>query len=605
MNLEQFSEQNKAIRQRTKSLYQRAMHTSEAPHSLLPDALEELQTAIEELRVAEEELRQQNEELLFSQLAVELGHQRYKELLEFAPDGYLVTDLNSTIQESNQVAARLLNVPQQFLMGKPLTVFVRSEDRSEFYRNLLNAVQTQKREWQLRLQPRGQSEFDALVKIAVASDITGQLIALRWLIRDLTSDSPDQTHLLQENFDLQQRTVIDTVLRRISDRVRKSLDEQQILHTAMTELKTALHLLGCDATLYNPTQHLSRTCCSCGQPDANFTIAPTGIIAVKDYPELYHQLFQGQAFQFCQMRSPHSQTAVILVCPIIDPMGFLGELWCFNPADAAFTTEQVYLVQQVADQCAIALRQAQLHQKTQSQMIELRRLNHLKNDFLSAVSHELRTPLTNIKMAIQLLHLVKSEEQRSRYLQILQTECDREIHLITDLLELQQLETTGKPAVLLEAILLHDWLPTILAPFLHPLKVRQQVFTFNLPEGLPPMISDRESLRRILVELLRNARKYTPDGGEIEFRVSYTPPSERIIFILKNQSEIPAAELPHIFEKFYRPPQGESWRLEGMGLGLSLVKRWTDCLQGAIAVESQAGWTTFSVSLPLRLEIRS
>ena len=96
------------------------------------EALVELSIALEELQVAEEELRQQNEELLAARQMAEMERQRYQDLFDFAPDGYLVTDPQGVIREANRVAAILFQVPQGFLIGKPLLLFVAPEDRRDF-----------------------------------------------------------------------------------------------------------------------------------------------------------------------------------------------------------------------------------------------------------------------------------------------------------------------------------------------------------------------------------------------------------------------------------------------------------------------------------------
>jgi signal transduction histidine kinase len=97
-----------------------------------------------------------------------------------------------------------------------------------------------------------------------------------------------------------------------------------------------------------------------------------------------------------------------LVCPLRDDQGALGDLWLAKAAAECFDTLEMQVVQQVADHCAIAIRQARLYQASVQQISELERLNHLKDDFLSTVSHELRTPITNMKMAIQLLKMART-----------------------------------------------------------------------------------------------------------------------------------------------------------------------------------------------------
>jgi signal transduction histidine kinase len=129
-----------------------------------------------------------------------------------------------------------------------------------------------------------------------------------------------------------------------------------------------------------------------------------------------------------------------------------------------FNEPEIRLVLQVANQCAIALRQARLYQAAQIQVKALEELNQLKDDFLSTVSHELRTPISNMKMAIHMLKTQPTEERRDRYMAILQSECAREAELINDLLDLQRL-ASGTRVLEPEAIVLREWLEELIEPF--------------------------------------------------------------------------------------------------------------------------------------------
>jgi signal transduction histidine kinase len=327
-----------------------------------------------------------------------------------------------------------------------------------------------------------------------------------------------------------------------------------------------------------------------------------------DFPELYSQLLQGQYFQFCEVvANPIRSQVAMLACPIFDDQGVLGDLWLFKQKDAAFEDLEIRLVQQIANQCAIAIRQARLYQAAQTQVEKLEALNQLKDDFLSTVSHELRTPLSNIKMAIQMLKLSPNAERRQRYLEILQTECNRETDLINDLLDLQRLEATAYPTFLTEAVNLPEWIPTIVEPFRSRIQEHQQILQIDLAPNLPVLISDRANLARILAELINNACKYTPAKGAIALdvccdRSSYSPldATPRVSFIVSNEAEIPATELPRIFEKFYRIPHADPWKQGGTGLGLALVQKLVEQLKGTIAVESKDAKTVFTITLPVR-----
>ena len=234
----------------------------------------------------------------------------------------------------------------------------------------------------------------------------------------------------------------------------------------------------------------------------------------------------------------------------------------------------------------------------QSQLIaELEKLNQLKDDFLSTVSHELRTPISNMRMAIQMLKISPTTERIQRYLEILQSECTREIELVNNLLDLQRLEATSYPTFCAEAVLLQECLPSIIEPFRLRMQQRQQTLQINLAPDFPTLISDRANLERMLAELLNNACKYTPAGGEIVLSFRYNSLTRATTFTISNSVEISAAVLPYIFDKFYRIPNADPWKQGGTGLGLALVQNLVEHLQGTIEVQSDKGWTTFTVQL--------
>jgi PAS domain S-box-containing protein len=396
----------------------------------------------------------------------------------------------------------------------------------------------------------------------------------------------------------------EATLKRITDRVRDSLDEDQILQAVVREVAMVMKVKGCNASLYDLEQGTSTTCYEYTNSISPYQGRVSKFSAV---PELYSQLLQGQYFQFCSLvPNPERGLSAMLACPIRDDQGVIGDLWLIHHKHHAFNEQDIRLVQQVANQCAIAIRQARLYEESQTQVKELERLNQLKDDFLSTVSHELRTPLSNIKMAIHMLRTAPTSEKRERYLEILEAECSRETELINDLLDLQRLENDSY-TISPEPINLKEWLPGIMAPFLSRAQSRQQHLRIDLPNEMPMLLSDRKSLERILAELLNNACKYTCPDGEIILSVNFHQTDLGIPidglsmtrFVVKNQADVPVAELPRMFEKFYRIPKSDPWQQGGTGLGLALVKRLVETLQGAIEVDSSDGWTTLVVQLPM------
>lgn len=422
---------------------------------------------------------------------------------------------------------------------------------------------------------------------------------------------------------LQTALEFEATLKRITDRVRDSLDQRQIMLTAVKELTEALGVKGSNTALYDLEQGTSTIYYEYNRSLPSYQ----GRVAqMEAFPEVYHQLIEGQYFQFCSKEpNPVRGHVAMLACPILDDRGVLGDLWLIKNKDSGFNELEIRLVQQVANQCAIAIRQARLYQAAQSQVEELERLNHLKDDFLSTVSHELRTPVTSMRVALQLLGVTlsqefdlnaemqkpKAEQNRiSRYYQILQEECEREISLINDLLDLQRLDVGSHP-IHPEAVTLADWLPNLVGGFVARAKTRQQHLELEFNADLPVLNTDLASLERVLAELLNNACKYTPPGHSILLAVTAMTASnmaktQSISFQITNTGiEIPATELPRIFDKFYRVPSADPWKQGGTGLGLALVQKLVMYLGGEITVESQQQQTTFTVRLPAQLSLKA
>lgn len=457
-------------------------------------------------------------------------------------------------------------------------------------------------------QPRQWSplEVSLLQQLAIHVAIAIHQSELYQQVQHLNMDLEQQVQ--ERTLQLQQARDFDALLQQITDKVRDSLDESQILQAAVQALALGLDVITCNTALYDLEQHTA----TIGH-EYTISMTPTRQGQVRhmvDFPKFYEQLLAHQWFQFCQPDSEQGWVT-LLVCPIFDNQGVLGDLQLIQPAETLFSRREIQLVQQVANHCAIAIRQARLYAAAQSQVKTLEKLHQLKDDFLSTVSHELRSPVANMKMALQMLELSLNQIQSDpihnltepinqrlcQYLQILNNECDREINLVNDLLDLQRLETSTQP-LCTEPIDLNLWLPMLLESFQERALARQQQLQIELPNILPLINSNPNALKRVLAELLHNACKYTPPGEQI--MVVVTPTIHLIQIQVTNfGSEIPASELQHIFEKFYRITQLDRWKQGGTGLGLALVKRLVEHLGGAIAVTSGNGSTSFTLQLPL------
>jgi signal transduction histidine kinase len=230
-----------------------------------------------------------------------------------------------------------------------------------------------------------------------------------------------------------------------------------------------------------------------------------------------------------------------------------------------------------------------------------------KDEFISHVSHDLRAPLMNITMAVRMLKIslekdpvissLLIEHRARKYLQVLESECQREVELINHVLDLQKLEVAEQHN--LEPIDIPNWIENITAPFLERTANRQQHFHLELAENLPVLTTDRNHLTKIVTELLNNACKYTNPNGRITLEiVSYR---DRVGINISNEAEISHEHLPRIFDQFYRIPGTDRSGQGGTGLGLSLVQKLVAHLKGEMNVTSDRGWTKFTIDLPVRI----
>jgi len=196
---------------------------------------EQLSTALEELQVASEELYQQHQELLVTQQDLAAERQRYQELFEFAPDAYLVSDINGVIQEANMAAATLLNRSQQFLVGKPLACYVVEEERRAF-RNQLNQLQQVEgvQEWEVSLRSQEQTPITASVRVATIRNREGDPVGLRWLLRDITERKRTEEALQRLNEELDNRVTERTSeLEKLNEQLLGEISERFVVAAAL------------------------------------------------------------------------------------------------------------------------------------------------------------------------------------------------------------------------------------------------------------------------------------------------------------------------------------------------------------------------------------
>lgn len=401
---------------------------------------------------------------------------------------------------------------------------------------------------------------------------------------------------------LQQSLQLEQTLRQLVNQLYTCSTEPQLLELIPRELAQLLGGTRCHVELYDEHHQAATVVAESASslPSLQNWVRVTG-----DAPEIYGQLLARQTFQFTDLNptwpSPlGSQTQ--LVCPLFVAQQTLGNLWLFRPADQVFSPAEVEIVHRSATACAIALSQIRRYQAAQAQIQELTTLMQGKDQFLSNITEELRAPMSRILLATQTLaRVLKPEKVRrnqtvlERSLQRLQDACQQESHLINNLQALSHVVNQAPLTPLL--IDLKKWIPRVAEPFHDRIQNQQQLLKLSVHKALPPIEIDASYLERILSELLANACKFTPAGETISVIVRSM--GERWCLIVSNSGvDIPAAEIPLLFEQFYRSAERDIWRSGGVGVGLTLVKQLVQRLNGTIQMTSQNHLTTVTVEFP-------
>ncbi|RJP58169.1 MAG: HAMP domain-containing protein [Deltaproteobacteria bacterium] len=231
---------------------------------------------------------------------------------------------------------------------------------------------------------------------------------------------------------------------------------------------------------------------------------------------------------------------------------------------------------------------------------QIRDLERVRKEFVANVSHELRTPLTSIKGFVETLRngAVSDPEKSLRFLEIIEKHTERLNRLITDLLNLSQIESGKTEANNLKPVNLVDVVSRVISNFREIADQKGQKIKMNIPSVLPHVLADKERIETVMENLLDNAVKYTPNNGEVT--VSAFEKDDGVqVEVADTGIGIPPKDIPRIFERFYRVDKARSRELGGTGLGLSIVKHIIETHGGKVRAESEAGkGSRFIFNLP-------
>jgi signal transduction histidine kinase len=289
--------------------------------------------------------------------------------------------------------------------------------------------------------------------------------------------------------------------------------------------------------------------------------------------------------------------------PIMLKQEGIGTLGVLNKRARDFTDRDIFFLRQLATEAAMAIHHAMLFDELKRLNQELEKGGQQKSQFLARLAHELKTPLSVIVGILDVMNMGAtgplSEKQKSA-LNKIQDQSRALQSMINDVLNLSRIEAGTIPMEI------STFQVEKLIEFLRPLTEDLQRKTglnviWDIEPDLPPLITDADKVRAILQNLIVNAFKYTSEG-EVRIRIKNLLQAKSLELAVEDTGTgIAAVELPKIFEGFHQIQSTAS--SQGVGLGLTIVKKYLELVKGDIQVQSQLGkGSTFTVTLPYTLQ---
>ncbi|MBN1310874.1 MAG: GAF domain-containing protein [Anaerolineae bacterium] len=282
-----------------------------------------------------------------------------------------------------------------------------------------------------------------------------------------------------------------------------------------------------------------------------------------------------------------------LTIPIQREGRMIGMIALEHGGEREYTSEHCDFLARLADHAAISIENARLYDAVQQ-------ANTAKTEFISTVTHELRIPMTSIKGYTEMIGMMgQLSEQQKSFLSIIRNNIDRMTVLVSDLSDISRIESGRLKLEIEDNVNLEHVVSELLPSMRSEIDQRRHNVKIDIPRNLPAVRTDPQRLTQILVNLISNAYKYTPNGGKIIVRARKESDQVRCE-VTDTGVGMTSEEVGKLFTKFWRADDPHVREQPGTGLGLTIAKNLIELQGGELAVKSQKGsGTTFSFTLPL------
>jgi len=516
------------------------------------------------------------------------------EIVQSSDDAIVSKNLNGIIMSWNTGAQRIFGYSEDEIVGKSIEVLIPSYLKNE-EQTILHEIREGRKvdHYQTIRVTKSGKEIPVSLTISPMRNKQGQIVGASKIARDI-SDQIQREQTIQ--FHEQQLETLHAIGKVISEK----LDTPSIIQTV---IDSTTNLVAADVGLcfYRVTDEEGHSDLSVAVATREANVYPDGHrIHLED--GIIHTIFSGEdAVRFddvCEVpyiRSlfqvpGHSEAISIRHCLAIPIRSsdklLIGAMFFGYTRLEVFNTADEVMMRNIASLVAVTLDNARLFE-------EVNALNLKKNEFIALASHELKTPLTTTKGYLQILERSEIDQVGRRFLTKALKQLERINALIAELLDISKIEA-GKLSFHMETFDLSEMILDVVETF-HFSSQTHTIFVNNT-HGDYRVVADRQRIEQVMINLITNAIKYSPDANNVHITLESSP-SEVSVQVKDEGMGMSRDQQEKVFARFYQV-EGTS-KMAGLGLGLYLSKEIIDRHGGHIGVNSQLGeGSTFYFSIP-------